>query len=350
MKILLVGDLHVQQNNIEDTGELFGLVDQILDEDKGISHVCFLGDIFHTHDVVRQEPAFFVRSKISEIAKKFGSRVAWIALAGNHDYSTPSASTIDNAVRLVLGDLLTVVDSYSISLNPEFNSLPFFFIPFIGDNERFIKIVEGISPDKILICHQTFDGSKYENNQTAPNGVDQNRVPQKLIISGHIHTKQNLKNNHNEVVYVGTPRALTSNEVNQKKYLTVYDSDLNIFTLHPTDHLVKQFISFEINQGDEQIAIVPTWKAKDDVRIHVNGNQEFYVQVLEANAHLTGQARFIPNIRKELSKTLDLDSGEFTIDEALHKYVHEVIDVSDDLRKEIWTKLQALIPQLGTKP
>jgi len=348
MRILLIGDLHVQQNNLEDTSEIFKFVQKILDDDDTINIVCLLGDIFHSHDIVRQEPAFFVREKIKDLIGRYVRQINWIALAGNHDFSSPSAVTADNAVRLTLGDLLTVVDSPSISLESALYG-PFFFVPFIGDNERFIRIVEGIPSNRILVCHQTFDGSRYENNQTAPNGVDQNRIPHKLIISGHIHTKQNLKNKHNEVVYVGTPRALTSNEVNEKKYLTVYDTDTHAFELHSTDHLVKQFISLEINQGDEDVVVKPTWKAKDDVRIHVNGNQEFYDQVLEANSHLTGQARLIPNIRKELTRTLDVDSGEFTIDEALYKYVHEVVDMSDELRKDVWTKLQTLMPQLGAK-
>lgn len=344
MRILLIGDLHVQQNNLEDTGEIFDLVKKILEEDPTITVVCFLGDIFHTHDIVRQEPAFFVREKIKFLIQRYevGRGISWIALAGNHDYSSPSAVTTDNAVRLTLGDIMRVVDD-GIEICGGMD-----FIPFVGENEKFIEMCNK-SGNSILFCHQTFDGSRYENNQTAPNGVDQNRIPHKLIISGHIHTKQNLKNKHNEVVYVGTPRALTSNEVNEKKYLTVYDTDTRAFELHSTDHLVKQFVSLEINQGDEDIIIKPTWKAKDDVRIHVNGNQEFYDQVLEANSHLTGQARLIPNIRKELTKTLDVDSGEFTIDEALYKYVHEVVDMSDELRKDVWTKLQTLMPQLGAK-
>ena len=343
-KTLFIGDLHVQINNLEDTGEIFNLADQILEKDSAISMVCLLGDIFHTHDVLRQEPAFFVREKIKNLIEKYESRVEWIALAGNHDYSTPTAVTTDNAVRLTLGDILTVVDNEVLTKGR------FAFVPFTGDNEEFLKKAMSPTRSTILVCHQTFDGSRYENNQTAPHGVDQNKLTQKLIISGHIHTKQNLKNSYNEVVYVGTPRALNSNETNEKKYLTVFDSDTYEFELHSTDHLVKQFIAIHLKQGDntEETLSKYTWKPKDDVRVHISGNQEFYDRTLEQNKHLQGKVRFVPDIRKELSNVLDIDSGEFTVDEALHKYVHEVVDMSDELREAVWMKLQKLMPQLGT--
>jgi DNA repair exonuclease SbcCD nuclease subunit len=344
MKILLIGDMHVQSSNLEDTAEIFKLIDQILVDDNQISAVCLLGDIFHTHNIVKQEPAFFVRSQIEKIINKFKKedrQIRWVALAGNHDFSTPSAVYVENAVRMVLGDLIEVVDDEPLNISD------FSFLPFIGDNEKFIQVCNSLPKTSIVVCHQTFDGSRYENNQTAPHGVNQNDIPQKIVISGHIHTKQNLKNNHNEIAYVGTPRALNSNETNQEKFLTVYDSVNNKFQLHSTDHLVKCFKAFYIRQGDDNLVVDMQWKPKDDVRIHVSGNEEFYEKVLEINKELLGKVQFIPDIRKELSKVLDIESGKYSMDQALHKYVHEIYDMSDELKGSVWKKLQNLMPQLG---
>lgn len=343
MKILLVGDLHVQANNINDTIKIFNFIEEILAKDSTISLVVFLGDIFHTHDILKQEPAFVVRKAIENLKKIYAQRVDWIFLAGNHDYSSPAAVTADNAVRLVLGDLVRVVDG-EIEICGGMD-----FIPFVGNNEKFIEMCKR-SSNEILFCHQTFDGSRYENNQTAPNGVNQNDIPHKLIISGHIHTKQTLKNEHNTVFYVGTPRALTANEVNQNKYLTTYDTETEMLQDFPTNHLVKEFIAINLNQGDSNVVVSKTWKDGDDVRIHVSGNQEFYDQVLDLNSHLAGQVRFIPDIRKELTKILDIDSNAMNIDQAFRKYVYEVVDMSDEMRDAVWMKAQKLIPQLGINP
>ena len=60
MNVLFIGDLHANTSasNLEDVGEIFKLVDETLEKDQTIQLVCFVGDIFHTHAVVRQEPAF----------------------------------------------------------------------------------------------------------------------------------------------------------------------------------------------------------------------------------------------------------------------------------------------------
>src|ERR1017187_5890786 len=114
MRALLVGDIHAQQNNLEDTAEIFKLVETILNEDPSITLVCFLGDIFHTHDVLRQEVAFFIRKTISKLLCKSDDskrKVNWVAIAGNHDFSTPTAVKEFNSVELVLGDLINEISS-----------------------------------------------------------------------------------------------------------------------------------------------------------------------------------------------------------------------------------------------
>lgn len=356
MNALFVGDLHAGVSNLEDTGEIFKLVQETLDKDETIELVCFVGDIFHTHAVIRQEPAFYVRRQFERLTKKYkasGRTLTWVALAGNHDYSTPGAVVADNAVRLVLGDLVTVVDDYPGT--PCYAKIgPYAFVPFMGDNEEFVSLCSSGDADDILVCHQTFDGSKYENNHTAPNGVNQNRIPQKRVISGHIHMFQFLKNDHNHITYIGTPRALTAAEVNQEKAIWVYSPEANSFHAISTKDRVKQFIGFHYFQGATEYVAAKEgeprpWKKKDDVRIYVEGNEEFYDKVLAANKHLEGEVRFVPNIKKELSRTLDVDAEGSSVETALRQYVYEVSDMSEDMRDRVWQKLQTWMPKLGNK-
>lgn len=352
MVALFIGDLHCSQSNLEDTGEIFKLIDETLSKDASIELVCFLGDIFHTHSVVHQGPAFFVRRWIEKLTKKYNT-LSWVALAGNHDFSTPNASVSDNAVRLVLGNLLTVVDDYkgtpcALSIGD------FTFMPFMGDNDEFIRVCNMIDENTIPVCHQTFDGSKYENNHTAPGGVSQNKIPQKFVISGHIHMHQVLINEHNIVWYPGTPRALTAAEVNQGKFLWIFDSKTTDRTPISTGPRVKEYKAFYFYQGATEIVAAKDgeprpWKQKDDVRLYVEGSEEFYEQVLAANKHLEGEVRFVPNIKKEMSRTLDIESAGSSVDDALHQYVHGVYNMSDDLRDSVWQKLQTWMPNLGAK-
>jgi DNA repair exonuclease SbcCD nuclease subunit len=358
MNALFIGDLHANtsSSNLEDVGEIFKLVDETLEKDQTIQLVCFVGDIFHTHAVVRQEPAFYVRRQFERLIGKYKKQnrpLRWIALAGNHDYSTPSAVVSDNSVRLVLGDLVEVVDDYRgtpIALSVG----PFTFVPFMGDNDEFIRVCNMVDHDTILVCHQTFDGSKYENQHTAPNGVKQNLIPQKYIISGHIHMTQILKNGHNTVFYIGTPRSLNANEMNQCKYIWKFDGLNRTAVAIKTDERVKQYIGFTYYQGAIDVVAAAEgesrpWKQKDDVRIYVEGNEEFYEKVLAANKHLEGEVRFIPNIKKEMSRALDVESNGSSVETALRQYVYDVYDMSDDMRDAVWQRLQTWMPKLGTR-
>lgn len=358
MNAIFVGDLHasISASNLEDVGEIFNLLDESIEQDETIQIVCFVGDIFHTHSVIRQEPAYYVRRQFERITKKYKGRnrkIRWIVMAGNHDYSTPSAVVSDNAVRLVLADLVEVVDDYRGT--PCYMKVgPFAFVPFMGENEVFVSVCSQGDVDDILVCHQTFDGSKYENQHTAANGVSQNLIPQKLVISGHIHMNQILENEHNKVVYIGTPRALTANETNQRKYIWKFDSGTRNFVAIKTDDRVKQFISFTYYQGAVDFVAAKEgeplpWKKKDDVRIYVEGNEEFYEKVLAANKHLEGEVRFIPNIKKVMSKTLDVEADGSSVETALRQYVYDVYDMSDDMRDAVWQRLQTWMPKLGTR-
>lgn len=353
MKGLFVGDLHASINNLEDTGNLFELIYQTLLADQNIELVCFLGDIFHTHAIVRQEVAFFVRNQFFNLMVRFaerGRRIRFAAIAGNHDYSTPSAAVPSNALRLVLSDQfqLELIDQDPHIIGP------YLLCPFMGDNEKFVEKANLSPESRILICHQTFDGSKYENNHTAPNGVDQNRINKEVIISGHIHTRQTLAGPKNTVYYPGTPRAITAGEVNQDKGLMIYDPSTGSMEFVHTGHLVKQYIGFYLYQGDEEICIsspnepIP-WKFRDDVRIHVEGNEEFYEKVLKANVHLEGRVRFIPNIKKQLDGAISIESEGSSIESALHTYVYEICDLKQDLRDSVWQKFQTWMPKLGAK-
>lgn len=355
---IFVGDLHANTSasNLEDVGEIFHLLDETIEQDETIQLVCFVGDIFHTHAVIRQEPAFYVRRQFAKLIGKYerqNREIRWVVMAGNHDYSTPSAVVADNSVRLVLADLVEVVDDYRGT--PCYAKVgPYAFVPFIGENESFVDVCSQGDSDDILVCHQTFDGSKYENQHTAPNGVKQNAIPQRLIISGHIHMTQILENEHNKVVYIGTPRALNANEVNQCKYIWKFNPESRTFTAIKTDDRVKQFIGFTYYQGAVDFVAAKEgeplpWKKKDDVRIYVEGNEEFYEKVLAANKHLEGEVRFIPNIKKVMSKTLDVEADGSSVETALRQYVYDVYDMSDDMRDAVWQRLQTWMPKLGTR-
>lgn len=331
---LFIGDLHAMPSNLEDTGQILDLVKKTAQENPSIKRIIFLGDVFHTHSVVRQEVANFVSQRILSMV---GNAEVYI-LAGNHDGYSPH-SVEQNAVRLVFDRTqVHVVDNEELGMV----SGPFFMVPFIGDNEKFVQTCQQ-HPDKILVCHQTVEGASYENRSLAPGGVNQSRLPQRRIIAGHIHLEQRVGRTY----YPGTPRALTSVEYNENKGIYVYDHTEDQWMKFSTNGLVKCFIRYDIEQGKEEIEINERWSPKDDVRVCVHGTEEFYRATLTKYTSLVGRVRFIPDIRKDIKKKIDVESEGGSVQKSLHQYVHKIYEADDTTKAKVWTKLQDLIPNLG---
>ncbi len=205
MKYLVVGDLHAQINNLEDTETI---LKELVRLSKEADAVVFLGDIYHTHSVMRQEIVNLLRKYMKEIHGRQLSRP--YILIGNHDYVGPTNTSM-NAVSLTLEDYAVVVDEPYVSGNV-------LLVPFMPDNDRFVEECNKHPEAKVLFCHQTFDTAQYENGFYAPGGVDQNRLLQRSIVAGHIHKRQRIE----KVFYVGTPRALTSSDANEYKGVHFY--------------------------------------------------------------------------------------------------------------------------------
>jgi hypothetical protein len=64
-----------------------------------------------------------------------------------------------------------------------------------------------------VVCHATFNGARYENGFYAKEALDPDAVPQKRIISGHIHTPASSARSGIRAVRAGRPsRTRTSSE------------------------------------------------------------------------------------------------------------------------------------------
>jgi DNA repair exonuclease SbcCD nuclease subunit len=213
MRSIFVGDPHVQPNNLEDVKNIFDLVELTQDTFKAEALI-ILGDLFHTHAVLRLEVVNFWQRTITRMANVFPKV---ILLVGNHD---------------LIGDKqrerqMSALDTLKIGLNnvkvidkPEIHD-DWGFMPYFSDSERFIEEANKLAEKgiKTLVCHQTFDGSQFENGFYAPEGIDQNRLLVTHIISGHIHKTQTI----GRVFYPGTPKWDTLSDANEAKGIWTFD-------------------------------------------------------------------------------------------------------------------------------
>lgn len=346
-KDLVVGDLHIQINNLEESRRLLTYIKQVYLENQ-CRNLILLGDVFHTHSVVRQEVAYlflefikdFYYSAISTDKSKL------IIIAGNHDGISPTNAT-KNALDLIASEFATVISNNDGYISKD----GYVFMPFLHNGDDFItlsnnnydsSLVMGVS-DPILICHQTFDGAAYESGAPAPHGVNSDKLKYTSIISGHIHTRQVIKD---KVMYVGTPRAVTAGEVNDPKFLHIIsrnDDGSLVFNEIPTKDIVKNYYAFDVKEDDAltyNINLEGIDLSKDKVSVRITGTQAFYDRFISENKQFLGVLRFIPKIKKDLDKKIDIEGTGESLEVSLERYVKTIADLDEEMKGDVWQIIQ----------
>lgn len=231
-KLLFVGDPHVVPGELDDCRALIELVASKAREHDAT--VVLLGDQHHTHSVLRLEVMDFWRWALPRlVGNRVGSNPAVIMLRGNHDCNPDPAvpgSALD-AYRDISG--LLVVDDFPRELDGVL------FVPWCKEEDTFFSMVGSGRDTHTVVCHQTFDGSLLENGFPARDGFDLSKVPQKLVISGHIHTPQII----GKCVYVGAPRWRTRSDANVDRHIVLAENDgkeLKLLEKIPTGEVCRR--------------------------------------------------------------------------------------------------------------
>jgi DNA repair exonuclease SbcCD nuclease subunit len=215
MKIIFIGDPHAQPNNLSDLDLIFSLTEETQKRFQAEALI-IAGDLFHTHAVLRLEVVSFWQRTIMKMSALF-EKV--ILLVGNHDQ-------VGNKQRegqmSALDTLKMGIHNVMIIDKPQ-KYKDFGFMPYFSDNEKFVEEANKLADlgAKKLFCHQTFDGSEFENGFYAPNGVDQDRLDFLEIVSGHIHKSQKI----GKVFYPGTPKWDSLSDANEPKGIWTFNGD-----------------------------------------------------------------------------------------------------------------------------
>jgi DNA repair exonuclease SbcCD nuclease subunit len=269
MVAVLVGDMHVTPQEVHELDGLMDLIYEAVRKNQA-NNVIFLGDQHHTHSVVHSEVIEFWDYHIRQF---FNRGVVPTFIIGNHDQSLKDHD-LHPFLAYVNGNNALIVESYQTLGSA--SGYPFGFsvnlVAYRKEEQDFLKLCKDskiINPSETLICHQTFKDALFENGQIAPEGFDSALVPQKHIISGHIHKAQKL----GKVWYPGTPRWRTLSDANEtEKYVYVVDfltDRYNIVEAIPTSSVVKRIISVE--ETEQNLSNVQ-FKPKDDIRVLLKGN------------------------------------------------------------------------------
>lgn len=242
MKILRVGDPHITVKNLEDASKLIDFI-ILTAKRNSVDRVEFMGDLFHTHAVVRVEVMDFWKKSFKKITE---SGFPVLTLVGNHD-QPGSREKEDLSALDVFEDLtdITVVNKPKIFDN-------ILYVPYMSDGAKFVETVNRLHKEngvKALVAHQTFTGATYENGFYAKDGIDLELIPFEHIICGHIHKEQKIGPCH----YIGTPKWDGMADANQDKGIWVYTHDETGSVVHKgfvsTREVVTPIYKFALEEG-----------------------------------------------------------------------------------------------------
>jgi DNA repair exonuclease SbcCD nuclease subunit len=253
LKLLLIGDPHATPDSLVEMRALVGFIKRVAEETKP-DYIVFLGDQFHTHNIIHLEVLAFWRDAFAQLTK-IGSV---LALVGNHDMSGVKGNT-DTALELY---------PYVKIVNKPFVLDQIGFIGYMPDSKAFVAASTNLNTS-VLICHQTFDGSKYENGFYAKDGIDQSLIPHHTIVSGHIHTPQTI----GKVWYPGAPRWRTVADANTDRAIWLIGIDGNNLTKiasYDTSTVCKPMYSLK-DYPDKPVAL-PTNAANANIVIDIYGD------------------------------------------------------------------------------
>lgn len=232
MKILRIGDPHVMVSNIKESVKLIDFAIKTAQE-RGVNTIEILGDLFHTHAVMRVEVVDFWQRMFDRFEEE-GLKIR--VLIGNHDQpGSREKEQLMNALN-IFDTKDNSVHSHRIIINKPMVVDGIAYIPHMSDKEAFLRASKELyeqGATKLLIAHQTFTGAQYDNGFYAEDGIDPALASQEAIISGHIHANQQI----GKCDYLGTAKWDNMSDANKDKGIWIYT--------HAEDRSVvsKEFIS-----------------------------------------------------------------------------------------------------------
>jgi len=248
VKILRVGDPHVMVSNLKDSQKLMDFICKTA-VDRDVNCIEFLGDLFHTHAVIRMEVIDFWKRAFEQIETLL--YIECRVLVGNHDQPGSKEKEQEmNALNIFKdkeGEWFTIINEPMILKNIA-------YIPYMSSEEAFLEASSDLykkGATGLLVAHQTFTGATYENGFFSQEGIEPEKVSQDQIISGHIHKSQEI----GKCLYPGTPKWDTMSDANQPKGIWIFEHDetgkYQGKEFISTKEIVTPITSYDVKEGDE---------------------------------------------------------------------------------------------------
>lgn len=247
MKTLRVGDPHITVRNLDEAERLLSFIYEmaVLHD---VSNIEFLGDLMHTHAVLRVEVVDFWTRHLTKMGQVF----TVLVLVGNHDQ--PGSREKEQQMNGL--NIFNSIKGVQVINRPMcFNKIA--YIPYMSDKEAFVSSAKEMYDNgatEILVAHQNFTVSLYSDL------IDPALIPQKAIITGHIHEQKQV----GKVFQVGTPKWDTLTDANEPKGIWIYKHNIQGVAddkqFISTAHVVTPINKVTLNEGETEVTLDPNAK------------------------------------------------------------------------------------------
>jgi len=262
---ICIGDPHFMVENIPEVEKFIDNIEKLVLEKKPDMVIC-LGDLLHTHERLHTIPlnkAYDLINRLRKLSKTY-------VLVGNHDMCNNQQFLTENHWMngMKEWDNVTIVDQV---VYHTINNHTFIFSPYVypGRFEEALNTLSSIDwkDATCIFAHQEFYGCKM--GAIISTEGDKWSLEYPNVISGHIHSKQNIQKN---IYYTGSAmqHAFGESEQNIIAYVT-FNKD-KTYTLEEIDlKLPRKKIVYKDIEDLEDYKIN---KSEDKIKITVSGNYE----------------------------------------------------------------------------
>lgn len=206
MKILAIGDTHCRVSYQEEFEAMVDSVLAVVKREKP-DLIVMLGDDLHDHG--RAHTVAY--NSLMEFIEKLSEQAKVVKLIGNHEVANPNVPDTLTTFFKFMPPNVTVVEGFTVI--DYVDGVRIAAIPFMADKDFARVIKEGrdiLSTVDYVFAHQELKGSVYNSSISDVDSYWDNDLP--IIICGHIHQKQSIRNGY----YVGTPYQTGFNEGEDK--------------------------------------------------------------------------------------------------------------------------------------
>ena len=190
--VLFIGDVHIKFSNLNDLDKLESKMLQM----KDISFIVVAGDILDTHEKIHTQ----LMNRAYKLIKNLRTVAPVYVLVGNHDYINNQQFLTDNHWMngMKEWDRICVVD-YPLRLEGS-SGQAFALVPYVPPG-RFVEALDKINwkDCACVFAHQEVKNCKMGCIKSMDGDVWDAEWP--MLVSGHIHERQNVGDN---VLYPGS--------------------------------------------------------------------------------------------------------------------------------------------------